>query len=257
MDQPPPLPAGAKLAVAWRPSWLAQGEVMGGFLARVQRLDTSEAPAMESSHAYAPDDIAGAQAMDRFVMAQAVRALRTGAEQGMGTLILPIHWLSAAGVNRTEVLAPLADLSEDIRKTKVMLELFGLPEHLTQGELGFVVKALKPFAGQLLLRVPLHDTRVTMAAACGVDGIGIDLAELVPTQRTDDEHLLDALARFQKAALRSHLAAHLWGARRRTVVTGAVGGGFAMVNGPALMKDIPRPAKPLPAPKARLLGPKA
>lgn len=43
----------------------------------------------------------------------------------------------------------------------------------------------------------------------------------------------------------------MWGVRRRKVIVGAVQMGFGMVNGPALMKDIPKPAKRLPAPKSR------
>jgi hypothetical protein len=52
-------------------------------------------------------------------------------------------------------------------------------------------------------------------------------------------------------ARKSGLGVYLWGVRRRALVVGAVQDGFAMVNGPALMKDLAKPAKTLPAPKAR------
>ena len=90
-----------------------------------------------------------------------------------------------------------------------------------------------------------------LAVDCGASMIGIDLAELALSERTDDSHLIAALEGFQRSAEQARIGAYVWGVRRRNVVAQAVRVGFAMVNGAALMKDLARPAKVLPAPKAR------
>ncbi|NFV79493.1 hypothetical protein G4223_05145, partial [Magnetospirillum aberrantis SpK] len=68
-----------------------------------------------------------------------------------------------------------------------------------------------------------------------------------------DDALLAALAAFNAAAGKTRLGSYVWGVRRRKVIVGAVQAGFAMVNGPALMKNIAKPARQLPAPKSRFL----
>jgi len=80
---------------------------------------------------------------------------------------------------------------------------------------------------------------------------GLDLSELRPDERMDDERLLENLGRIQEATARDGIGCYLWSARHRRVVGGVVQSGFEMVNGPGLMKDIGHPAMVMPAPCAR------
>ena len=114
-----------------------------------------------------------------------------------------------------------------------------------------VVAAARPLCKAVAVRTRLSESRAKLAADCGAALIGVDLSQLSPGERTDDSALLGQLRRFREQAAGFGLGAYVWGARRRAVVVGAVQGGFALVNGPALMKDIAKPAKVLPAPKSR------
>lgn len=255
----PPLPVGAdpltpdaKLALLWRPTWVAAGEAIGAYKAQIQRVDAEGQPALDGARAYPHDDVPSANTLDRYAIANAVRDFRASEQAGNNsTAIIPIHWNTLSTAGRMEFLAPFADLTQASRGTRVVIDLFGVPEHAGAKELAETVRAAKPLCREVMLRGRLTPEWAKRAADCGAALVGIDLSELAPSERTDDTHLLTALKSFHDGARRLGLGAYVWGARRRTVVVGAVRHGFALVNGPALMKDIAKPAKLLPAPKAR------
>jgi hypothetical protein len=247
-----PLPADARLGLIWRPTWVAAGEAIGAYEARIQRFDHDGATAQEGSRAYAKDDEPGANTLDRFRIAGALRDFRASDVAGNNsTVVIPIHWLTMTAENRMEFLAPFADVTKQARDRRVVIELFGVPTDVKPMILGTAVAKARELCREVALRTRLTDPRAAMALDCGASQIGIDLAELTGAERCDDDHLVSALQAFQAQAAKARLGAHVWGARRRKVIVGAVQAGFAMVNGPALMKDIPRPAKVLPAPKSR------
>ncbi|MGE5516349.1 MAG: hypothetical protein ACM31D_11085 [Bacteroidota bacterium] len=247
-----PLPADAKLSLVWRPSWIAAGEVIGAYEARIQRVDTPGAAPLEGTHAYARDDEPGANTLDRFRIAGAIRELRASEAAGNGaTVVIPVHWLTITSENRMEFLAPFADVTQAARGNRIVIELFGVPTDVKPIVLGAVVARTRELCREVALRTRIGDPRAAMALDCGATLIGIDVAELAGAERTDDDHLLEALQDFQAQAAKARLGSYVWGVRRRKVIVGAVQMGFGMVNGPALMKDIAKPAKVLPAPKSR------
>lgn len=248
----PPMPADAALSLLYRPTWVAAGESIGAYKAQIQRVDSPGRPAMEGALAYPRTDAPSAQALDRFAIAQAVRDGLTAEKAGMTPILLvPMHWATATSVNRISLTEPFAAMPEATRRGRVVIDLFGVPDFAGGRELTEVVRALKPLCRAVLLRAQLHDPRAAEAATAGAAMVGVDLSELFADERTDDPQLLAALARFREAAALAGVGAYVWGVRRRAVIVGAVVGGFAMVNGPGLMKDLARPAKVLPAPKAR------
>ncbi|MBC7951961.1 MAG: hypothetical protein H7Z12_09130 [Rhodospirillaceae bacterium] len=249
---PEPLPADARLKLLWRPTWVAAGEAIGAYKARVQRVDTEGAVALEGYKAYARDDEPGTHTLDRFCIANAIRDFRTSESAGNGsTVIIPVHWTTLTAENRMEFLAPFADLTKQSRGARIIIELFGVPTDVKPMILGTVIQNAKGLCRDVALRTRLSSPRAAMAADCGAAMIGLDMSELALTERTDDDTLLDALKGFLATAGKARLGGYLWSVRRRKVLVGAVQSGFAMVNGSALMKDIPKPAKVLPAPKAR------
>lgn len=249
---PEPLPADARLALQWRPTWVAAGETIGAYKARILRVDTEGATPLDGVKAYARDDEPGTHTLDRFCIANAVRDFRTSEAAGNGsTVIIPVHWATLTAENRMEFLAPFADLTLQSRDTRVIIELFGVPVDVKPMILGSVIQNAKTLCRGVALRTRLSSPRAAMAADCGAAMIGLDLSELALPERTDDDTLLEALNGFLAAAGKARMGAYLWGVRRRKVLMGAVQGGYAMVNGSALMKDIPKPAKVLPAPKTR------
>ncbi|MBX9635193.1 MAG: hypothetical protein K2X44_09450 [Magnetospirillum sp.] len=249
---PEKLPSDARLALLWRPTWVAAGETIGAYKAQIQRTDLVGAPALEGVKAYARDDEAGAHTLDRFCIGNAVRDFQASEAAGNGsTVVIPVHWATLTAENRTEFLAPFADLTKQSRGSRVIIELFGVPSSVKPIILGSVIQNAKSLCRDVALRTRLSSPNAAMAVDCGAAMIGLDLSELAQPERTDDAHLLEALTGYLAAAGKARLGAYVWGVRRRKVLVGAVQSGFAMVNGPALMKDIPKPAKVLPAPKAR------
>lgn len=252
-DLPPPLPADARLALIWRPTWVAQGETIGAYKARVMRVDVQDAPALEGVLAYPRADEHGIHTLDRFAIAAAVRAFRGSETAGNGSrMILPIHWRTLTASNRGDFLVPFSQLTQQCRFERVAVDIFGIPKDTTAQALAEVVAYLRPLCREVLVRSRLSAPRAEIALDAGATMVGIDLSELAQPERTDDLVLLRALDAFANHAAKARLGTYLWGVRRRKVVVGAVQTGFALVNGPALMKDIPRPAKVLPAPKSRL-----
>ncbi len=250
----PPLTAGSRLSLLWRPTWLAAGEAIALYKAQIQRSDHAGAPPLEGSHAY-PAQGAGAETLDRAVVAGAAGELAAASGTGAGrsSLVLPLHWASITSPQRMSLTAPLA--GEGGRAGRVVVELFGVPADVPPRALADAVRAARVLGREVVLRVCFSAPRAVMAADCGVSAIGVDLADLALAERTDDGALLAELMRLREVAGHARLACYVWGVRHRRVVVGTVQGGFAMINGPALMKDLDHPGRVLPAPKARFVLP--
>jgi hypothetical protein len=250
-----PVPPGAALQLLWRPTWVAAGEAIGASKAHVQRIDRPGETAKEGCLAYPDNDEASAQTLDRFVIASVVRGmLAAEAADNRTVAIVPMHWASLVSAERVSLTAPFADLSEAARTTRLVIDLFGVPAGVDARDLADTVRVLRPLCREVFLRVKLSSPLTALAADCGAAMVGLDLSELRHEERADDAPLLAALGRFRDTVLPTGLGCYIWGVRRRTVVVGTVLGGFAMVNGPGLMKDLGRPAQVLPAPKARFNG---
>ncbi len=252
LDVTPPLPGDAALSLVWRPTWMEEGEVIGAYRAQLLRVDQPGQPAYEGSRAYPTADGEAIPRLDRFVAGAAVRGIKAAAAEGSAArIVVPLHWGSLGTTARMPVLGPFADIPEEIRTQSLIIDLFGLPANLAPVSLSEAVTAIRPLCREVMVRVPLSNPALNRAALAGVSMVGIDLAELPNADKTDDEHLLAALERLRREAKAAGLAVCVWGVRRRRVVVGTVLGGFAMMNGPGLMKDLPRPAKVLPAPRSR------
>lgn len=252
LEATPPMPGDAALSLSWRPTWMAEGEVIGAYRAHLLRVDQPDRPGYEGARAYPTLGGEGVQTLDRFVAGATVRGVRAMVADGSNArVVVPLHWGSLGTTARLSVLAPLADIPEATRQRSLIVELFGLPPDLSSSALAETIASVRPLCRDVMVRVPLSAPPLARAAKAGAAVVGVDLAELPNADKTDDEHLLAALFRLRRDAETAGLAACVWSVRRRKVVVGAVLGGFAMMNGPGLMKDLPRPAKVLPAPRSR------
>ncbi|RAU20594.1 hypothetical protein CU669_17615 [Paramagnetospirillum kuznetsovii] len=254
-----PLPPTAKLSLLWRPTWVASGEAISAYGARIIRIDRDGAEPIEGVRAYPPGDEKTALTLDRFVVANAVRDIKAGARSGdeaanQASVIVPISWSSLASDQRGSIVVPFSDLTQQIRNTRLVVEIFGIPDGTATPELEAVVSYVRSLCREVLVRTHLSAKRSSLAAEIGVSMVGLDLSELLPEEKMDDEHLLETLDRIQESTARDGIGCYLWSARRRRVVGGVVKGGFGMVNGPGLMKDIPRPAMVVPAPRSRFIA---
>jgi hypothetical protein len=166
------------------------------------------------------------------------------------TLLLPIHWASMTSSSRLAITGVLADLSEGLRG-RVIIEIFGMPAKAVPRDLIEVVRAGRQLGREVALRVRLSAPKAQMAADCGITMITVDMTEMRLAEGTTDAALVAALDHFRDTADRASLGCCAWGIRRRAAIVGTVQGGYAMVNGPALMKDLPHPGQLVAAPKYR------
>lgn len=250
------LPPGAKLSLLWRPTWVASGEAISAYGARICRVDREGDEPIEGVRAYPHGDEKTALVLDRFVVANAVRDILAAARSGdeaanQSSVIIPISWSSLASDQRGSVIIPFSDLTQSIRNSRLVVEIFGIPDGTTTPELEAVVSYIRTLCRDVLVRTRISARRSSLAAEIGVSMVGLDLSELRPEEKMDDEHLLAALDRIQEATAKDGIGCYLWSARRRRVVGGVVQSGFDMVNGPGLMKDLNRPAIVVPAPRSR------
>ncbi|OAN56052.1 hypothetical protein A6A04_10815 [Paramagnetospirillum marisnigri] len=253
------LPPGAKLSLTWRPTWVASGEAISAYGARICRLDREGDEPIEGVRAYPPGDEKTALVLDRFVVSAAVRDILAAARSGneaanQASAIVPVSWSSLASDQRGSVIVPFSDLTQDIRNQRLVVEIFGIPDGTTTPELEAVVSYLRKLCREVLVRTRISAKRSSLAAEIGVSMVGLDLSELRPEEKMDDEHLLESMERMHEATAKDGIGCYLWSARRRKVVGGLVQGGLEMVNGPGLMKDIPRPAMVVPAPRSRFVA---
>ncbi len=261
LPPPPPLrPANAgplapttRLSVAWRPTWMAKGESIAAYGARIRRRD--ETDLLEGGRAYGAD-AETAIALDRAVL-EAVAAELAGGAAGRGILILPLHWATVTSPRRMSVTAIVTALPEASRNDRLIVELFGVPADIGARSLTDAVRAARGLGREAWLRTSLGQPMAALAADCGCTAIGVDLDDIAADFGMTDAALLAHLGQFRDEAGRARLDGYVWGCRRRALVAGAVRAGLAFVNGPALMKDMERPGPRLPAPKSRLAAPPA
>lgn len=247
-----PIPCEAKLSLLWRPTWVAESQAIAAYCARVARVDHPGDPPLEGSMAYPDDDPVTAETIDRFVSAAAVRDLIRSGPDG-GCAIVPLTWASLVGEHRAELAFPFADMPADMRRQRLKVEICRIPDTVTAEEARNMVNGLRHLSGEVLLRLRLSSPLLRQVDELGEAKIGLDLSELRSDQRMADDRLLDVLDLLQASAGRAGLGCYVWSARRRKVVGGVVGGGFDMVNGPGLMRDVARPAVVVPAPRDRFV----
>ena len=246
----PSLPADARLSLMWRPTWWAAAEAVALYKAQIQRVDRDGEPPQEGSRAY-PADREGVAALDRAVVAGAAGDLRAN-PAARSVLVVPLHWASVTSAQRMSITAPLAEAG---RAGRVIVELFGQPADVAPRALEDAVRAVRTLGREVVLRVQFAAPLTGLAADCGCSAVGVDLADLAPAERSDDRGILAHLNGLAQGAGRARLGCYVWGVRHRRVVVGAIQGGFAMVNGSALMKDLDQPGRVLPAPKSRFVQP--
>lgn len=254
-----PMPAGVRLSLLWRPTWVATGEAISAYGARVVRVDGEGAEPLEGCRAYPPDDPKSALILDRFVVANAVRdivaASRGASQEGeQSSVIIPISWSSLASDQRGSVIVPFSELTQETRNTRLVVEIFNIPDGTSTPELEAVVSYLRSLCREVLVRTRISAKLSSLAAEIGVSMVGLDLSELRQEEKMDDENLLATMDRIHEATTKDGIGCYLWSARRRRVVGGLVQSGFEMVNGPGLMKDIGRPAIVVPAPRSRFVA---
>lgn len=246
----PQLSPDSRLTLVWRPTWVSEGEAISAYTARVVRREPGQERALEGTMAYPDDDPRSAQAIDRYVVATAVRDLTTKGADRRCSVIVPISWNSLVSKQRRDIIVPFADLDAETRAQRLKVEIFRTPDQADAEQLDDVIGFIRGLGCEPLVRMRVASNILRWAAANGT-AVGLDLSELRPHEKLDDAGLLAALDNLRDQACQGGIDCYLWSARRKRVIGGAVQSGFRMVNGPGLMADLRRLATVMPAPRVR------
>ncbi len=242
----------ARWQVQFVATWLAAGESLSGQFCRVLRQDSADAKPLVGSAAYTGGSLA--LALDKMVAATAARTLRDLAtKHPKVVLIVPVSFRSLITRQRMMLTGVYADVPDAVRLLRLDFELFDVPEAASPRQVLDAAAALRPLGRDILLRVrPDHPT-AALAADCGFDGIGFDIAEMTADE-LHPERLAAALSAVHGAAAEAGLAAHVWSLPNRAAIRAAAALGYARLNGPGLAAATDRPCAPVAAPRDRLIG---
>jgi hypothetical protein len=244
--------ANGRYEIEVLPTWEAQGEALASGLVQIIRHDRPDLPVLIGNAAYTGGQ-GVAFALDQLVADQAMRLLQQLASEHLRTvLVVPIHFSSLVTRQRMMVTGIYARVPDAVRKLRLDLEVFGAPPEPTPSQLADVCSALKPLCRDVLLRLPSPHFAPGLAADARFDAIGLDVEDMAEEDR-GDAMVLRALASLQQGAESVGLNSYSWHLRSRPTIRGAVRLGVGRVNGPALMKALPKPRAPLPVPKTKFL----
>lgn len=180
------------------------------------------------------DDLPGLQdpelrrRFDLMLLDRAMADLRAMERQGRRLVIsVPVHFESiSVATRRTAYVARWRALSAEARALGVF-ELVGLPDGIPQGRLAEIANHLRADARGVLARVSLMTQSFRNFSDTGIAAIGTEIGSEIMTE----ERLMAAFRDFAANAERARLPAYIHGLRSFSLTIGAIGAGFAFVDG--------------------------
>lgn len=243
------LTSESSLRLAWTPTWVTSRSAVGAFHARVIRVDKGGARPLEGVRAYRNLAPIEGLTLDRFTATQSARELKSlfYGRQKIG-LTVPVHWMSLSPKWGDCIRIPFEDCPIEARRKFLKIEVFGLTPSIPGQALRRMFEPLEKVGCDVMARLPLSAIEM-IPALSHVKAVGVDLAELDDDEQGGDEQggdeaLFTRLAAFRNAAKQARIACYVWGVRGRPLIAKVVAAGFSLVNGPAVMCDLARPALP-------------
>jgi hypothetical protein len=176
-------------------------------------------------------DIENAELRRRFdllVMERVIADLAALHRQGRRLVIsFPVHFESVSTTTRrSSLIARWRALPMECRRLAVF-EVVGAPDGIPQGRVAEIANHLRLESRGVLVRVPLQTPSFRNFSDTGILAVGTDVAGAT----SSEERLMAAFRDFVANAERARLAAYAHGLRSFSLTIGAIGAGFAYVNG--------------------------
>jgi hypothetical protein len=150
-------------------------------------------------------------------------------------LSMPVHFETLGAVGRRrQFVEALGKCLDDRGRKLLRIEIEGVPP----ARLIEIVAPLRPHCRAIMLQLPLETTDFSNVRGCGALAIGCDISG----HRGTEFMLMQAMDRFARAiADKAGLPSYLNGANSLSMVTAALGAGFAYIDGDAVAKLIDHP----------------
>jgi hypothetical protein len=150
-------------------------------------------------------------------------------------LSMPVHFETLGAVGRRrQFVEALGKCLDDRGRKLLRIEIEGVPP----ARLIEIVAPLRPHCCAIMLQLPLETTDFSNVRGCGALAIGCDITG----HRGPEFMLMQAMNRVARAiADKTGLPSYLHGANSLSMVTAALGAGFAYIDGDAVAKLIDHP----------------
>jgi len=240
-------PAAAKtenvlggLSFAYRPMWDSGRNVVSAYrcTALLPSIDDGTAPV--DARIVVGNEAAVIHRLDEAVRDQVLKDLDALIRDNCTLLLsLPVHFETLGAIGRRRQFVEALGKSLDDRARKLLLiEIQSVPQGVPPARLIEIVAPLRPHCRAIMLQLPLETTDFTNVRGCGALAIGCDITD----HRGPEFMLMQAMNRFARSiADKAGLPSYLHGANSLSMVTAALGAGFAYIDGDAVAKLIDHP----------------
>jgi hypothetical protein len=243
-EAPPTEAAASRVAVndplsqvefLYRPIWDVKRSAVANFFLQAARPGTGNSRAVPIT---AFGDIELQLRFDQLVVDRVIADLQALHRQDRRLLIsFPIHFESVSTpTRRTAILERWRSLPAECRKLGVF-EILGAPDGVPQGRLSEIVNHLKMESRGTLMRVALGTVSFRNISDTGILAVGAELG----ARPGSEERVMAAFRDFVVNAEKARLVTYVHGLRSFSLTVGAIGAGFAYVDGDPVSSISERP----------------
>jgi hypothetical protein len=235
----------ANLRFAYRPMWDNGRNVVSAYrcTAQVPSIDKG-AVAVDAGFIDAAivvgNEAAVIHQLDEAVRGQVLKDLEALLRDNCSLLLsMPVHFETLGAVGRRrQYVEDLGKRLDDRARKLLLIEIQGVPQGVPPARLVEILAPLRAHCRAIMLQLRLDTADFGNVKGCGALAIGCDI-----TGHPGPEFMLmQAMNRFARAiADRAGLPSYLHGANSLSMVTAALGAGFAYIDGDAVAKLIDHP----------------
>jgi hypothetical protein len=217
-------------ALSFEPVWRSERHVVSAF--RCSLPDPPE----NSADFHGLTGLTDAQ-RDALTILQARPILQSVLESGMTCLlIISVHFSTLEnGTLRTAYLEALARIPEPHRQFFV-LEMIGVPADVSHYRLGEISRYLRGRCRSILCRMDMRIIDFERFTGLGLYAIGAKANANLP-----DRQQLALMEKFAAGAEKRGLRSYLFGIGRKSLLTAAMGSGFGLLSGSAVIEEVGSP----------------
>ena len=235
----------AGLSFAYRPMWDSGRNVVSAYrcTAQVPSIDNGTVPVdagFIDARIVVGNEAAVIYRLDEAVRDQVLKDLEALLRDNCTLLLsLPVHFETLGAIGRRrQFVEELGKQLDDRGRKLLLIEIEGVPQGVPPARLIEIVAPLRPHCRAIMLQLPLETTDFSNVRGCGALAIGCDI-----TAHPGSEFMLmQQMNRFARAAAdKVGVPSYLHGANSLSMVTAALGAGFAYIDGDAVAELIDHP----------------
>jgi hypothetical protein len=230
----------ANLRFAYRPMWDNGRNVVSAYRCTAQTPSPDGGAGLADAARLIGNDGVGIHRLDEAVRSQVLKDLEALLRDNCTLLLsLPVHYETLGAVaRRRQYVEALGKGVNDRGRKLLLLEIQGVTQGVPQARLVEILAPLRQHCRAIMLHLPLETLDFSNVKGCGALAIGCDI-----TGHTGPEFMvMQQMNRFARAvADKTGLPSYLHGASSLSLVTAALGAGFAYIDGDAVAKLIAHP----------------